>query len=268
MPKIVLITGANKGIGFGIAKALLENAPEFTKIILTARNPELGQQALASLGNSERFDFFKLDVQSIEDIRNCALFVQQNYGKIDVLINNAGWAAKGDDFNEDIVNTTIGVNFYGIKHMTEAFIPLLNENGHIVNISSTCGETRFLKNEQLASRFLSPDLTIEGIVELAEEFKRLVREGTWKENGWPTFGYGVSKNLVNSYTRVLNQEFVKNGIRLRVNAVHPGWVRTDMAGQEAELSIEEGAALPVRVARDTSDLSGKYWSANNYYDQF
>lgn len=268
MGKIVLVTGGNKGIGFGIVKALALNAPEFDTVILTARNPALGQQAILELGSPSKVVFFKLDVESKEDIDNCASFVRGTYGKIDVLVNNAGWAAKGDAFDEEVVNTTIGINFYGLKYMTEAFIPLLNESGHIVNISSSCGETRFLKNENLALRFLDPNLTFEGIIGLAEEFKRLVKEGIWKENGWPTFGYAVSKILVNSYTRVLNQEFVKNGINLRVNAVHPGWVRTDMAGQGADLSIEEGAALPVRVARDLSSLSGKYWRDNEHFEPY
>ena len=139
--KIVLITGSNKGIGFGIAKLLLERASEFSKIILTARNPELGLAARAELGHEDRTVFHQLDVTSQPSIQALASFVAGNFGKIDVLVNNAGWAAKGDAFDHEIVHQTISTNFYGVKSLTEAFLPLLNPNGHIVNISSNLGET-------------------------------------------------------------------------------------------------------------------------------
>ena len=106
------------------------------------------------------------------------------------------------------------------------------------------------------------------MVALAEEFIGYVKAGTWTQHGWPTFGYAVSKNLLNSYSRVLARDFERQGVRIRVNAVHPGWVRTDMAGQEAELSIEEGSELPVRVIRDTTEITGKFWSNGNHYDYF
>ena len=266
MNKIVLITGSNKGIGFGIAQRLLQEAPEFSTIILTARNPELGLHAQSLLGNNERTAFHPLDVTSQDSINSVAKYIADNFGQIDVLVNNAGWAAKGDAFDIDVVTTTIGTNFYGLKHVTEAFLPLLKPNGHIVNISSSAGVTRYLGNPELAQRFLNPDLTQEEIISLAEEFKNYVRDGNWTEKGWPTFGYGVSKNLVNSYTRVLHRDLKKSGSQIRVNAVHPGWVRTDMAGQEADLSIEEGSVFSVRVIRDTSDLSGRYWADGDHHD--
>ena len=264
--KIVLITGSNKGIGYGTAKLILETAPEFSTVILTARNPELGLRSQSTLGHPDRTVFHQLDVTDKSSISALAAFVQSNYGQIDVLINNAGWAAKGDDFNYEIVSTTIGVNFYGIKDMVEAFVPLIKPGGHIVNVSSSAGVTAALRNPDLAQRFLDPELTLEGVIELSEEFKTYVKDGVWVEKGWPTFGYGVSKNLVNAYTRVLHKEFQRTGVQVRVNALHPGWVRTDMAGEEAELSIEEGSVVPVKVARDTSEISGKFWIEDRVVD--
>ena len=266
MGKVVLVTGANKGIGYGIVKGLLLSAPEFSHIILGSRNLELGRQAIESLGNPGKITLLKLDVNNPEDISNCLQMISTSFGKLDVLVNNAGWAAKGDAFNYEIVSNTINTNFYGLKHLTEALTPLLSENGHIVNIGSSCGETSYLRNPDLARRFLDENLTIDGIVALAEEFCGLVQQGTWKENGWPTFGYGVSKNLVSAYTRVLNRDFVRQGTKIRVNCIHPGWVKTDMAGQRAELTIEQGAELPIRVVRDETNLSGKYWRDGAHFD--
>jgi NAD(P)-dependent dehydrogenase (short-subunit alcohol dehydrogenase family) len=266
MGKTVLITGGNKGIGFGTIKSLLESAPEFTNIILACRSTELGAEALKSLESPSSVSLCKLDVESPEDIMSCAEQVSRNFGKLDVLVNNAGWAAKGPAFSHEIVLKTLGTNFFGLKALTEALIPHLTPCGHIVNIGSSCGETSYLKNPDLARRFLDPSLTIEGILALASEFTELVRLGTWTAHGWPTFAYGVSKNLVSAYTRVLDMDFRSQGLGLRVNCLHPGWVRTDMAGQEAHLSIEEGSVLPVRVIRDVSEVSGKYWRENGCFE--
>ncbi|OMJ69741.1 hypothetical protein SteCoe_32445 [Stentor coeruleus] len=279
MSKVILITGSNKGIGFGSAKALLEQAPEFKTIILTARDPSLGESARQALGHLDRTDFIKLevlsetdfiklDVVSKSDIQAAASFVQSKYGHLDVLVNNAGWAMKGSAFNLEIVQRTFATNFYGLKDMCEAFLPIMSPNGHIINISSSAGVTPILNNSDLASRFLDPNLTEEGVVALAEEFTKYVGEGTWKDHGWPTWGYAVSKNLVNSYSRVLHRDLKARGMNIRVNTVHPGLVRTDMAGPEAELSLEEGCVVPVQVIRDESDVSGKFWRDGNHFDYY
>ncbi|OMJ87455.1 hypothetical protein SteCoe_10785 [Stentor coeruleus] len=271
MSKVVLITGSNKGIGFGTAKALLEQAPEFKTIILTARDSSLGESARQALGHLDRTDFIKLDVVSKSDIQAAASFVQSKYGHLDVLVNNAGFLIKGESFNLEIVQRTFATNFYGLKDMCEAFLPIMSPNGHIVNISSKLGLTSTLNNPELASRFLDPNLTEEGVLALAEEFTKYVGEGTWTEHGWPTSEfavYGISKSLVNSYSRVLHRDLKARGVNIRVNSVHPGWVRTDMGGPEADLSLEEGCVAPVQVIRDESDVSGKFWRDGNHFEYY
>ena len=109
----------------------------------------------------------------------------------------------------------------------------------IVNVSSGMGELGSNYSEDIKARFLDPKIDREGLVALVNEFIRDVAAGLHAERGWPSSAYRVSKAAVNTFTRIVAKELVPRGIL--VNAVCPGWVRTDMGGTSAPRSVREGA---------------------------
>jgi NAD(P)-dependent dehydrogenase (short-subunit alcohol dehydrogenase family) len=141
------------------------------------------------------------------------------------LVNNAGMAFKGDDFDENVARTTLRCNFYGTVRITSALLPRIVPGGHVINVSSRAGLLK-LVSPALQQRFLAPDLSTEGISSLCEEFSVAVADGTFKEQGWSKTCYGTSKIAMSAYSRVC----ARNNPTLRVNAVCPGWCKSDMAG--------------------------------------
>ncbi len=146
------------------------------------------------------------------------------------LVNNAGMAFKGDAFDENVARTTFRCNYYGTIRITTALLPRIVPGGHVINVSSRAGLLRLL-SPSLQQRFMAPSLTVDAITELCEEFTTAVADGSFKDKGWSKTCYGTSKIAMSAYSRVcarLNPE-------LRVNAVCPGWCRTDMAGERCLL---------------------------------
>jgi NAD(P)-dependent dehydrogenase (short-subunit alcohol dehydrogenase family) len=209
---IALVTGANRGIGFGVARQLARRG--FT-VIIGSRDVAKGQKA-AELIRHEGGEVFAIqlditDQKSIEAVRSR---VEEQFGKLDVLVNNAAilydsWqrAASAD---LKTVREAFETNTLGAWQMCQAFIPLLRKSKHarIVNVSSESGS-----------------LTVMG-------------------GGTPA--YSVSKAALNALTRMLADELRSSAIL--VNSVCPGWVATEMGGRDAPRSVEEGAASVVWAA--------------------
>ena len=202
---ISLVTGSNRGIGLETVRqlALLGHT-----VILTSRSEQSGrerQEKLSAAGLDVRY--IRLDVTEGDSIRQAADRVQSQFGKLDVLVNNA--AINYDDWNIPSqaniaeIRRTIESNLIGPWSVIQAFLPLLRKSGsaRIVNVSSQSGSLNMM--------------------------------------GGGTPAYSVSKAALNALTIKFAAELKPEGIL--VNSVCPGWVRSDMGGPQAPGSVEDGA---------------------------
>jgi NAD(P)-dependent dehydrogenase (short-subunit alcohol dehydrogenase family) len=230
--QVALVTGSNRGIGFEIAKQL---ALKKIQVVLTSRDPTNGEAALRKLTRDgmKKVVFMQLDVSNQVSVDGLSNEVEKTFGRLDILVNNAGILIDRDDVvasNADleIVKATLETNLIGAWRMCKAFIPLMKKNGYgrIVNLSSGAGQ-----------------------------FEYMATSGGY----WPS--YSLSKASLNALTVMLASEL--RGTNILVNAVCPGWVRTDMGGRNAPRSVEEGAATPVWLATLPDGGPTGY----NYYDK-
>jgi NAD(P)-dependent dehydrogenase (short-subunit alcohol dehydrogenase family) len=239
--RVVLVTGANRGLGLETCRQMSALG---CRVILTARDPKAAREAAGRL----KVDGLRLDVTDPESIANLLADVAARYKRLDVLINNAGVLLDG--FNARLAEQTMDVNFHGVVRVTDAFRPLLSSGGTIVNVSSGMGALSCLSAD-LARQFCDPRLIRARLADLVEDFVRDVEEGTVGVRGWPKSAYSVSKVAVNAFTRILTREL--HGTGIRVNAVCPGWARTDMGGASATRTVAKGARSIVWSATRGAD---------------
>ncbi|XP_047496115.1 carbonyl reductase [NADPH] 1-like [Penaeus chinensis] len=253
--RIAVVTGGNKGIGYGIMKEL---CAKFDGIVyLTARDEGRGLAAveeLKKLGFAPRFH--QLDIDNAESISKFTNYIKDTYGGLDVLVNNAAIAYKmaaTEPFWEQAENT-IKVNYFGTLALCHSLFPLLRPHARVSTVSSSAGHlSRINGNEPQASalreKFASPSLTEEELSGLMNQFVEKAKEGTWKEAGWPSSTYVVSKVGVSALTRIQQRAFDADPRDdLVVNCAHPGYVDTDMTSHKGPLTIEQGAVAPSYLA--------------------
>ena len=212
--KIALVTGANKGLGLEIAKQLAERG--YT-VLLGARGDKAQAPAKELADNGMNVVPVRLDVTSLQDITNAAAMIADKFGKLDALVNNAGIMNEKDgESTAETLRATYETNVIGAFELTRHMLPLLKKSaaGRIVNQSSILGS--------------------------------LENVSTGGAAGWLNPGYCSSKAALNMLTVVLAQQLKDTNIK--VNAAHPGWVKTDMGGQNARLDVGEGAKTAVELA--------------------
>jgi NAD(P)-dependent dehydrogenase (short-subunit alcohol dehydrogenase family) len=226
--QIALVTGANKGIGFEIARQL---ARRNFRVFIGARNEKAGLAAVQKLnkeGEKEDYGeiaFIKIDVSKPDSIRRAAEVFSRSTDRLDLLVNNAGILLDDDKdvltTTPEIFETTLRTNAVGALLVAQAFVPFLKKSAapRIVNVSSGGG--------QLA-------------------------DGA---DGWAP-AYCISKTALNGVTSQLAAALPK----FAVNSVCPGWVRTDMGGDNATRSVAEGASGIVWLVSDARQSeTGKFW---------
>lgn len=202
----------------------------------------------------------KLDISSPTSIKDLAATIAKSEKSgLNVLINNASiWTG---DLNAPFEEKKqiIEVNYNGCRNMCLTFLPLMARNGRIVNLSSDSGELQYYP-ETLANRFRDPKITVDQLNELAEEYLESQKSGKGKEEWQSATAYYVSKALTTGLTRALARDGKQHG--LLINAVHPGWVQTDMgnASGSPPKTMEEGSLATLRLAfKDIGGVTGGYW---------
>jgi len=223
--KTALVTGANKGIGFEIARGLSKQG---MNVLLGCRSREAGEaavKALAAEGLSATA--LVLDVTRADTIAAAAQQIDSNHGRLDVLVNNAGISAEGrvspskGDLNR--VKQVYDTNVFGVMAVTQAMLPLLlrSESGRIVNVSSSLGSLGLTSD---------PDHPY-------SKFNLL--------------GYNSSKSAFNAFTVQFANEL--RATPVKVNAVCPGYVATDLNGRTGPRTPEQGARIAIQMAMIGSD---------------
>ncbi|KAM5334815.1 carbonyl reductase [NADPH] 1 [Glossophaga mutica] len=260
--RVALVTGANKGIGFAIARDLCR---QFSgDVVLTARDAARGQAAVQQLqeeGLSPRFH--QLDVDDLQSIRALRDFLRKEYGGLDVLVNNAGIAFKVKDPTPFHIQAevTMKTNFFGTRDVCTELLPLMKPQGRVVNVSSSMS-LRALRgcSPELQQQFRNDTISEEELVRLMNKFVEDTKNGVHEKEGWPSTAYGVSKIGVTVLSRIhaRNLSERRGGDKILLNACCPGWVRTDMAGPKATKSPEEGAETPVYLALLPSEAEGPH----------
>jgi NAD(P)-dependent dehydrogenase (short-subunit alcohol dehydrogenase family) len=220
--KIALVTGSSRGLGKETAR-------------------QLEQRGLRVIKTSREDPAFPLDVTSDASVRALAEKLKSDEIQLDVLVNNAGIAMKGFDAN--VVKKTLDTNFFGPMRVTDALAPLVRDGGNVVMVSSGMGELSIFGSSELRAFFAD--------VQDRQVLVDKVRAFETDQRGWPQSAYSVSKAALNALVRILARELP----RLRVNAVCPGWVKTDMGGSWAERDVETGAKSIVLGAL-TSETGG------------
>ncbi|CAF1019046.1 unnamed protein product [Rotaria magnacalcarata] len=232
--RTILVTGANRGIGFIIVKKLAkESPPNNTIILLGSRDLKRGEDALIQLGSPSNVHVLHLDTSSRESIIRAKDEVKQKYGgQLDVVINNAAITRK--DLSVDAAREILGTNYYGVKILNEYLFPLMRENGRIINVSSRVGSNVLYEASQsLRQKYTTSTLTKYQLDQLVEEFISAIDTNTLEHLGYNIEStdliYGVSKAALNALTQLEAYEWSNNN-SLLVVSVTPGFCATDMTG--------------------------------------
>ncbi|XP_040606374.1 carbonyl reductase [NADPH] 3 [Mesocricetus auratus] len=250
--RVALVTGANKGIGFAIARDLCRKFSG--DVVLTARDEARGKAAVQQLqaeGLSPRFH--QLDIDDPQSIRALRDFLRKEYGGLNVLVNNAGIAFRMDDPTPfDIqAEMTLRTNFFATRNVCTELLPIMKPHGRVVNVSSLQG-SKALENcsEDLQERFRSDALTEGDLVDLMKKFVEDTKNEVHEREGWPDSAYGVSKLGVTVLSRILARQLdeKRKADRILLNACCPGPVETDLARGWGSRTAEEGAETPVFLA--------------------
>ncbi|KAH7578494.1 hypothetical protein JRO89_XS01G0389000 [Xanthoceras sorbifolium] len=269
---VAVVTGANRGIGFEIARQLADHG---LTVILTARDTSVGLEAAKVLQEGGlNVDVHQLDVLDPSSIKEFCDWIQEKYGFIDILVNNAGVNYNlGSDNSVEFAKQVITTNYYGTKNMITAMIPLMRPStagGRIVNVSSRLGRANGRRNRiedsTLREQLGDLDTLSEELIDRTlSTFLQQVEDGTWKSGGWPQrfTDYSMSKLAVNAYTRLMAKELSNRpeGQKIYMNCFCPGWVKTAMTGWAGNISAESAADTAVWLALlPDQAISGKFFA--------
>jgi len=218
--KNIFITGGNRGIGKGLVEQFSKNH----NVIFTVRNKNQGRMIVDSFEH-DNADYVIMDVGESESVQNGVKNLKSKISSVDILINNAGILIPGLKHKINAIDTdlesimeTFNINTVGVLRVCKAITPFMQPNSRIINISSGMGQ-------------------LEGM-------------------GTGSLAYRLSKTALNAMTIVLSQELM--GKKIKVNSICPGWVKTDMGGYDAALTVQESAESIKKFALDDNFPNGKF----------
>ena len=230
--KIAFITGGNRGIGFQTALDL--GTKHGVRVVIGARDAASGREAVTKLrAAGAEAEFLEFDVNKPEHAQAAYAYFAANPGHLDILVNNAGMAAGGfppegpDHSTAEVpmalLHKVFETNFFAPVALTQKLLPLLKKSaaGRIVNLSSV-----------LASLSMHAD----------------PKSGIYHAK---SFAYDASKTALNAFTIHLAYEL--RNTKIKVNSAHPGWVKTEMGGEQAPMNVEDGAKTSVALATLAED---------------
>ena len=267
--RVAAVTGANKGIGFFIALHLATSGL-FGSVLLGCRDSARGQKAVADIIDQGKgriapgteIKYLPLIVGDTQSHESFYTSIHDTYGKLDLLVNNAGVAFKQADptpFAQQC-KPTIDVNFRGTVDLTEILLPLLRKgsDARIVNVASMSGHLSQLKSRELRERFSSPTLTMTELRAYVDDFEADVLDGTHSKKGWGNSNYGLSKLALIAATRIMARDEAVNGIK--VNCCCPGYCDTDMTSHMGPRPPSEGALNAMLPATMKDCPTGQFFS--------
>lgn len=226
--KIAFITGGNRGIGLETARQLAQAG---VKAVIGSRSLENGKAAVAKL-QAEGFDVdvIRFDITKPADYKEAYAYFDKNYGRLDILINNAGISKEtfmslnnASTVTQAVLRETFDTNFFGTVELTQTLLPLIKKapEGRIVNLSSILGSLTLHADPQ------SPIYAAK------------------------VLAYDASKTALNAFTVHLAHEL--RDTKIKVNSAHPGWVKTEMGTDAAPMEIPDGAKTSVQLATLAAD---------------
>jgi NAD(P)-dependent dehydrogenase (short-subunit alcohol dehydrogenase family) len=236
--KVAFVTGGNRGIGLQTARELGQSGFE---VIIGTRDPSRGEAALAELrAAGVKAEGVLYDALRPETDAAVKTYLEGRYGKLDVLVNNAG-LLREDLFTKNASNVPTGIlretfetNFFAVVRLTQTLVPLLKKSpaGRIVNVSSILGSLGLHSTEG------SPIAASKA------------------------FAYNASKAALNAFTVHLADEL--KDTHVKVNSAHPGWVKTEVGGPHATMDVADSARTSVRLATLGADgPSGGFFHEND-----
>ena len=218
--KNIFITGGNRGIGKGLVEIFSEN----NKVFFSARDKQKAKSVIESIKN-ENISYVTMDVADEQSVLEGIESLKEKTDSIDILINNAGILIPGLKHKIDAVETddesilkTFNINTVGVLRVCKAVLPMMQPKSRIINISSGMGQMEGMATGSIA--------------------------------------YRLSKSALNALTIVLSQELSSKDIK--VNAICPGWVKTDMGGYEATLTVKESVESIKKFALSDDFPNGKF----------
>ena len=218
--KNILITGGNRGIG----KGLVEIFSKDNKVFFSARDKQKAESVLSSIV-TENIDYVIMDVESEDSVFEGIQILKEKVSSIDILINNAGILIPGlkhkiaaIETDDDSILKTFNVNTIGVLRVCKAVLPIMPRHSRIINISSGMGQMNGMSTGSIA--------------------------------------YRLSKSALNALTIVLSKELSSK--KIKVNAICPGWVQTDMGGYDATLTVKESVESIKNFALNDNFPNGKF----------